>query len=280
MQLKVIDETSLTDVGKKRRQNEDAIGAVHLLANLIGNRADLAKKGCLYAVADGMGGHVGGEIASNLAVQALFLSYYRLDNDPLSDFKKAVAEANLAVFQAGNGKPTASAVAGEVAELSQQINPQNNSEEADHSHMGTTLVAALVLGNTLYICNVGDSRIYLLREGKLIQLTRDHSFVGEGLRQGILTKEQARTSPFNNIITRALGLHPQVEADFTEVSLQNQDTFLLCSDGLYRAVDETAIEQALAKMTPSGAAHYLINAANSAGGPDNISVVIVKVGRV
>lgn len=289
MQLQVIEEVSLTDVGLKRQHNQDAIGDVGLLSKLVGSSENLAKRGRLYAVADGMGGHVGGEVASHLALQTLFLVYYSLQSDPLDNFKQAVSATNTAVYRAGESQPGPAAPV--ARPVDQPISCNNNSSEAatgsdnqeglnESPHrMGTTLTAALLVENTLYTCNIGDSRIYLLHKGKLRQLTRDHSLVGEGLRQGILTKEQARTSPFNNVITRALGLHPQVEADFTEIPLQEQDIILLCSDGLYRVVDEMLIEQALTKMTPIGAAQYLIDTANFFGGPDNISVVIVKVGH-
>lgn len=224
MRLHLIEEISLTDVGMKRRHNEDAIGDVQLLSHLTGKPENLVKRGRLYAVADGMGGYVGGEIASHLALQALFLTYYSLQGHPLDDFKKAVLAANQAVYQAGNNDNPMQSSSGAAA-LDRQFSPkatqpenhtsgssQEDVYEADSQHhMGTTLTAALLVENTLYTANVGDSRIYLLRKGKLSQLTRDHSVVGEGVRQGLFTKGQARSSPFNNVITRALGQHPQVE---------------------------------------------------------------------
>ncbi len=226
MRLKVVEEISLTDVGLKRQHNEDATGDIHLLSHLTGKPENLVKRGRLYAVADGMGGYAGGEIASHLALESLFLTYYSLQGKPLDDLKQAVLAANQAVYRAGESNKTP--LPSGAAELDRQFELNHNrvenptqpvgrakaEAEADsyeydsQHHMGTTLTAALLVENTLYTCNVGDSRIYLLRKGKLSQLTRDHSLVGQGVREGLLTREQARTSPFTNIITRALGQHP------------------------------------------------------------------------
>ncbi|HEX2915817.1 MAG TPA: protein phosphatase 2C domain-containing protein [Chloroflexia bacterium] len=293
-----IEEASLTAVGRVRRQNEDAVGDPHILAHLIGENVHLAKRGRLYAVADGMGGHVRGEVASQMAIETLFQTLYSLTLDPISALRQSIIAANAAVYAAGTEQPAV------VEELSRPLagtdeserfsrepalasnraapsNPAANPDhrEAKHPRMGTTLVAALMCEEQLYLGNVGDSRAYLLRKGQLSQLTEDHSLIAEEVRLGVLTAEEAFRAPFKNVITRAVGFRPEVEADFRQIALLAGDVLLLCSDGLHSVVEPEAIRQALEKLAPHKAARYLIDTANAKGGPDNISVVIVKFNR-
>ena len=222
-----------TDVGRGRSANEDAFVA----------DADSG----LYAVADGMGGHRAGEVASATAVETLrsvFGSRRRIG--------EAVEAANAAVF----------AQAGENPEM---------------RGMGTTVTAvALTEGRYAIIGHVGDSRAYLLRDGALSQVTEDHSLVEQLVREGQLSPEEAANHPQRAIITRALGIEPDVEVDIYEVDLRPGDRLLLCSDGLTNMVRDQQLEAMLREQSdPQQAAEMMVDAANAAGGDDNITVVIV-----
>lgn len=228
-----------TDTGKKRSRNEDAIAW------------DLDRG---YAIlADGMGGHNSGDLASAIAVQTLKES---LDGGRgkarISDrLRLAVKEANSRIREC----------AGERPEL---------------SGMGTTVVVARFDKNGMTVAHVGDSRIYRFRKGKLEQLTVDHSLVQELVKGGFMTPEEARVSQNRNIITRALGSEPEVEVDVQYWRLRAGDMLLLCSDGLSDLVEDTAIQNIL-QQSPDldSAADSLVHAANEQGGTDNISVILV-----
>jgi len=226
-----------TDVGRTRRVNEDSVLAT----------------GVVFAVADGMGGHAAGEVASSLAVDTVRTSL-AASPPPLEAAVAAVAAANRAVF----GRAV---------------------DEPHLRGMGTTL-CGLVLADDgrVVIVNVGDSRAYVLRGGALVQISRDHSYVEELVAAGALTRAEARTHPHRNIVTRALGIEPEVHVDAWQVEPLVGDRFLLCSDGLYGEVDDDVIAQVLAGLDDQQAvADKLVVLANDAGGRDNISVVIVDV---
>jgi protein phosphatase len=226
---------AVTDVGRVRDGNED------------GYRID-ARTG-LLAVADGMGGHVGGEIASAIALEALVAAV--ANGRPIRD---AIAEANDAVI--------------EKADTDQNLRG-----------MGTTLTAAtLASGGTLLVGHVGDSRAYLVRAGQIAQITDDHSLVEEMVQRGQLTPEQAEVHPQRSIVTRAIGIDPDIEVDVYPVELHPGDRVLLCSDGLTDMVRAEAIGRILARE-PDGqrAAEQLIDAANAAGGNDNITALVIDV---
>ena len=143
--------------------------------------------------------------------------------------------------------------------------------------MGTTLVAGLLVGSALLICNVGDSRAYLLRSGILTRLTRDHSWVGEMVAHGVLTPEQAATHPRRNVITRALGVAEYVEVDVTRVALRQGDRVMLCSDGLHGLVNDDAISEILCGKSLKRVARELVESAKRAGGADNITVIAAQM---
>jgi serine/threonine protein phosphatase PrpC len=243
-----------TDVGRRRKLNED-----NYLVDPEPN---------LYAVCDGMGGHNAGEVASKMAIETLaaFIEKshrekeitwpYGLDVNLSFDgnrLKTAIKLANKKVFRAADNRE-------------------------DYTGMGTTVVAMLVSGKTLTIGSAGDSRCYLIREGKLSQLTRDDSWVSAAWAEGILSSDEIDRHPLRNVITKAVGAKDTIEIDVVEHPLQPGDVALLCSDGLHAMIHD---EQILSVLTPfpatlEQAAGKLIDAANEAGGKDNVSVVLVR----
>ncbi len=231
---------SATHVGQVRSNNQDSL--------LVMADADL------YGVADGMGGHNGGEVASAMAVENL---EEHAGEPSLENLKQAARIGNRAIFEK----------AGADAEL--------------HG-MGTTLCAVRVVpgaeGDEVAWINVGDSRVYLFRDGQLIQLSRDHSLVEDLLRDGQLTEDEAKVHPKRNIITRALGIDVDVDVDGSTVIPFNGDRFLLCSDGLFGEVTADQMSSVLRRLAdPTEAAEELVRLANESGGRDNITVVIVEV---
>ena len=237
-----------TDTGRKRDHNEDYVEAFRP-----SDPGVREQKGELFILADGMGGHQAGEVASEKAVQTTFHEYY-------ADPNPNVATALSAAIERANG-----------------LIHQQAQESLSRIGMGTTVVAAVARGNELVLANVGDSRAYLLRNGRLKQITRDHSFVEEQIRAGILTREEARTHPQRNVITRALGAKPEVEVDTYGGTLAPGDILLLCSDGLSEPVGDRDIEGVLRQYPPGEAVPRLISLANGRGGTDNISALVVWV---
>jgi len=221
-----------TDVGRGRPENEDS----HLVDPEDG----------LYAVADGMGGHRAGEVASATAIDALKAAYLggqRLD--------EAVGAANAAVFARA-------------------------AEDAALRGMGTTLTAIALHDSTAELGHVGDSRAYLMRDGSVTQVTEDHSLVEQLVREGRLTPEEAQNHPQRAIITRALGVDPDVQVDTYRIDLKPGDRLLICSDGLTNMLSDDTIAQTLRRHAdPQQAAETLVDMANQAGGDDNITVVLV-----
>jgi serine/threonine protein phosphatase PrpC len=240
-----------TDVGRKRAHNEDYVDAF--------SPPDPAKhhqKGELFIVADGMGGHQAGEVASKNAVETIAHAYYAdPDTDVAGSLTRAIQKANASIYQ-------------QAQETISQVG------------MGTTVVTAVTHGQELYLANVGDSRAYLMRNGKLKQVTRDHSFVEEQIRAGILTREEARAHPQRNVITRALGAKPDVEVDTYRGKLEPGDTVLLCTDGLSEYVQEPDLETALQLYPPQESVPRLIALANKRGGNDNITALVIQAAPV
>ncbi len=226
----------LTDIGRVRTHNEDALLA----------------EPPLFAVADGLGGHQAGEIASSIAIETL------VANAPLHADSKALARAvhaaNRSVIDAAE-------------------------ERSGRSGMGTTLTAAIVEGSHIAIAHVGDSRAYLMHEGGLERLTEDHSMVADMIRRGQLTEEESRRHPNRSVITRALGTDPNMCADTYDIETAPGDRLLLASDGLTGMLEDAEIAALLeANPDPQDAARALVAAANEAGGQDNITVVVVDIG--
>jgi PPM family protein phosphatase len=232
-----------TDVGRARSGNEDSYFCGRTV----------------FAVADGLGGHQGGEVASAAAVEPLAALDGREFADPAEAAEAltaAIREANSAILDQAAGDPGLWG-------------------------MGTTVTAAALAGERhLQLDHAGDSRAYLLRDGSLEQLSTDHTVVAELVRRGRLTPAQAAIHPERSILTRAVGLDPRIPVDTPDpLELQDGDQVLLCSDGLTEAVDDDQIAQLLSAGPDGNAAcQALIDAANAAGGPDNITVVLLRVG--
>jgi len=249
-----LEPVALTDVGRKRSNNQDYLGDLIFKSGRKYGPEKLNDRGHLFAVADGMGGYAGGEVASELAITTLFERYYNgtSSGDIGTDLSDAIKAANLKVHTeaSGSGRP----------------------------QMGTTLTTVLVKGNKAIFGNVGDSRTYLIRQGLAERVTHDHSLVQDQIDAGVLTPEQAERSAIKNFITRAIGHRDDVESDLFEREIQPGDVLLLCSDGLHGLVKEQEMGTIVA-TAPSmqEAAQDLVNMANERGGPDNISVMLIKV---
>ncbi len=242
-----------TDPGKKRANNEDA----WLVNDAQG----------LYAVADGVGGSEAGEVASRIAVETLAEAMPDLlgdkDRTPPSEVRS-------------DDVPEPAAFRHAVTLANRNIREEAVKNPA-RGGMGTTLTALLLTRKRAFLAHIGDSRAYRLRGGTLAQLTNDHSVVAEQVRAGLLTPAQARTSPNRHMITRALGIDREAAPDLMEHQVQSGDAFLLCSDGLTEMVSDRELAKMLGSSEPRQAVRSLIDAANKAGGVDNITAVVVKV---
>ncbi len=229
--------TMRTDVGLVRRQNEDAAWYDEELA--------------VFAVADGMGGHLAGEVASAMAIDAV----------------RRIAQCGV--------RPGVAAMREMAVKAHEEIyaHAQKNRHCAG---MGTTLSVLWRFGKYAYIAHVGDSRIYRLREGNLEQITQDHSLVEELVRARIITKEQAKTHPRRNVITRALGTQGENQPDLLAADIQKDDVWLLCSDGLSGMVEDADIRRVLMEYSLEEAADKLIDLALKAGGKDNVTLVLYR----
>lgn len=244
-----------TDVGKKRRKNEDNFVVDQELG--------------LFIVADGMGGHAAGEVASKMAVDVI-IDYIKRT---LTTDEPYLTGFNSRYSRAGNRLNSA-------VILANQLISETSTSRDDWQGMGTTLVAAWLPDrnkNLLSIANIGDSRTYLLRDGKLEQLTSDHSVVEEQVRSGLITREEAEKSSIKNMITKALGFRERVDADIIETEVGPGDKLLLCSDGLNGMLSDKQIRSIL-KLTGSleKTCQQMISAANAKGGKDNITVIIAS----
>lgn len=234
---------SMTDAGISREMNQDYFFASD---TAVGNLPNL------YIVADGMGGHKAGEYASRYTIERIVASVARNNGDePVAVLRAAIDKANeLLIMEAR--------------------------EDESKYGMGTTVVAATIIGNKMIVANVGDSRLYVIGNG-IRQITRDHSLVEEMVRMGGMDADQAKEHPDKNIITRAIGASESVEPDFFEVELEKNDLVLLCSDGLTNMVDDKEIGQILLDQTSlESQVITLINTANRNGGRDNITVIIIR----
>ena len=249
-----VEFSALTDTGIKRTNNEDSFLVME------------SKN--LYAVADGMGGHSSGEIASKIAVETI--SDFFRNSEISEDSTWPYAYDDNISFE-GNKLKTAVAVANEKIQ-------EYASEHPESRGMGTTVVAVLVLDSRLILCHVGDSRCYLLRDGKLSLVTSDHSWVNEQVKLGFMTEEEAQKHPFRNVITKALGTKCEATAEINETEGRSGDLLLLCTDGLNSMIPDIEIAKIVSKDTGlDEKARSLIDAANNAGGEDNITLVLLKI---
>jgi PPM family protein phosphatase len=243
-----LEIAACTDCGRVRNNNEDCIATQREIG--------------LVVLADGMGGHNAGEVASDMAVRSTVESLLR-DFAAIDELDDTSAESLLV-----------SAI--------ERANERVFSEACSHTRyrgMGTTIVAALWHRARVSIAHVGDSRAYCVRAGKLGLLTRDHTVVQARVERGLITLEQARTAPDRNVLTRAVGTEAAVVVDVTTHDVLAQDAYLLCSDGMHDMLSDCAIEEILADVhaPASSAARALVRQANAAGGLDNVSVIVARV---
>ena len=245
--LDVTEVGNVHNIGKRNYQ-QDAFGVSPLQDEKLRH-----SRGVLAVLADGMGGHKGGEVASTSA-----------RDDLLRELE---------------GKtPSVATLSGAIEEVNRQIYHQQEHDDA-LTGMGTTLSVLWMSDNFVYIGHVGDSRVYLLRDGEFKQMTLDHSLVEQLVREGVLTEEEAQNHPMRNIITRAIGTDESVEVDVVVEERRKGDLWLACSDGLHGLVDDRQMRDALRQYAPEKAADVLLKAALDAGGRDNVTLVIVHDGE-
>ena len=234
---------SITDIGKRRSSNQDLVYASE---QPVGNLPNL------LIVADGMGGHNAGDLASRYTVESM------VDYIEKAEEKRPIPLLSMAIHHAND-----------------LVMEKSRTDRALEG-MGTTVVAATIQDEYLYVANVGDSRLYLIDQ-EIEQITRDHSLVEEMIRMGELQRQDARSHPDRNVITRAIGVHSPVKIDFFDMKLEKGDRILLCSDGLTNMIDDDEILRIVKKCSsPKEAAQRLVTEANKSGGKDNISVVLAE----
>lgn len=239
----MIKTFSITDIGKKRKLNQDYVYTSEMPVGPLPN---------LFLVADGMGGHNAGDYASKCAIETIVSEVEQSQgNGPIAVLEKAIHVANDVVRAKAEG------------------------DEALKG-MGTTVVAATIEDDRLCVANVGDSRLYIINNREIRQITRDHSLVEEMVRMGGIKREQARSHPDKNIITRAIGAQADLDVDFFKVRLEKDDVILMCSDGLTNMIEDEEIRMILrGQRDLVEKAESLVNAANNNGGKDNIAVVLI-----
>jgi serine/threonine protein phosphatase PrpC len=246
-----VELASLTDVGCQRENNEDSYGYWEPAKD-----ADFAQVGRLAIVADGMGGHEGGQIASRLAVETFTKAYAgATDSDPQKRLLTALKNAHGSIQQRAKQDPRLSS-------------------------MGTTCTALALVDIRLYFIHVGDSRLYLLREGKLRILSRDHTLIAQLLEKGLIPVEQAQDHPQKHVLTSALGIpghELEIDAPLTPLPLQKNDLLMMCTDGLWGQMKTSEIEHELASQSPGPACRSLVNLAKQRGGPDNITLQVLRI---
>jgi serine/threonine protein phosphatase PrpC len=244
-----LEVAARTDKGIKRQLNEDNMTSV-----VPEDTQVLAQKGALFVVADGLGGHDKGEIASELVVRVVSESYYQDSSTDIGpSLLQAMRQANIA--------------------LNRSIEQEGRTVES----MGTTCIAAILHGTTAYVANVGDSRAYIVRAGKAQQISLDHSWVAEQVRLGNLTEEEARKDERSNQIYRCMGERTDVEIDLFTEPVQDGDILVLCTDGLTNVVRDEELAAIVTQYDSQESTTRLIARANENGGPDNITAVVVYV---
>ena len=251
MKIKV---TANTDTGKVREHNEDSFLT-------LGGKSSPPGIDALLVVADGMGGHAAGEVASQMTVAGI---------------QKAIGGEDLTSRElSGN------ALGGLLGKVLEDVNREvwEAGQTPERQGMGTTCTLAAIRGDQLFLAHIGDSRAYLLRDGAIHQVSTDHSWVEEAVAMGTLTREEARIHPNRNVITRAIGLDHNAQIDVSAIPIENGDLILLCSDGLNSMIDDSEIERILNETTPKEVCRFLIDAANDAGGHDNTTVAVATIGR-
>jgi serine/threonine protein phosphatase PrpC len=250
----VVQAAGKTDIGVVRANNEDNFG--------------FDVRAGVFIVCDGMGGQAAGELASKIAVDTV-LGYFRHDT------RRALSPVLGRTFEGVSERATALANAIQLANQAIQTAGAHN---AEHAGMGSTIVAVRAEGNLFSTANVGDSRIYLVREGGIQQLTRDHSLVMEQVRRGLMTMEEAENSKMQNVIVRALGSEDSVEPDLEDHEFSPGDVLLLCSDGMSRYVKEGTMVEVIGRNAAlEQSCEELIQAAKGGGSDDNITCLLLRV---
>jgi protein phosphatase len=247
--MRTIAFGSVSDTGKIRSENQDALGRFPASSTSLA-----VPGGQLFIVADGMGGHAGGRIASSLTVQTLGEAYEATAEVGVREaLLEGFRKANDTVFRKGRSTP-------------------------DLAGMGTTCTVLALGERTATIAHVGDSRVYRITRRTIQQLTDDHSKVAEMVRRGIITREEAKQHPERSHLYRALGIKPAVDVDVIErIAVRPETSFLLCTDGLHNLVDDDEMRRVVASLPPGEAAQELVTLANDRGGHDNVSVHVVTV---
>ena len=246
-----LDIAQRTDIGLKRANNEDNLISVVPEDNQL-----LHTRGALFVVSDGMGGHERGEVASELTIQKVKEYYYQdIQNDIPTALQEAIKKANASILQ-------------KIAATGESGTGNNT--------MGATCVAAVLHEQTLYVANIGDSRVYVLRAGQLRQITRDHSVVAQLVESGEITPAEARVHEKRNVIYRSLG-QPEVEIDLFSEPVQKGDILILCTDGLCGVLEDEDLRAIVEHTSPDESVQRLIERANAEGGPDNVTAIVVRV---
>jgi PPM family protein phosphatase len=244
-----IDFGASTDVGLVREENQDTFGIFPPDAN-----SDRPSRGRLFVVADGMGGHKGGKVASELAVKTIGEVYFSDGNESVQEsLVNAIQAANEVLFSASKKDPALSG-------------------------MGTTCVTVVVKGSLIYVAHIGDSRVYRVTRDSIFQVTEDHTAVSEMQRRGILTAEEAKHHPERSVLYRALGTKLEAETEVQpELIVRGEEWFVLCTDGLSNMVDDSEIRDIVVAQPPRNACNQLVGLAKERGGYDNITVIVVQV---
>jgi protein phosphatase len=259
-----LDIAALSDVGRRKKNNEDS----YVIVREGAKNLNLFKEGALVCVADGLGGHTGGEIASKLAVKIVGElikekpprsaqngdDANEQNEGPLPKVRSAIEKANESIFQTNK-------------DLVRTRRP-----------MGTTLLTAIITPKKIYIGNVGDSRCYHIRDGEILAQTEDHSWVDEQVKMGLMSKSEAETDRRKNIVTRCVGTHEEVTVDTYRWHIVPGDMLLMCTDGLVNMVKDDEIKREFQRNASAAEiAHRLVTKANEYGGKDNITVVVVNI---
>jgi PPM family protein phosphatase len=240
-----------TDLGRVRENNEDKFEYY-----VPEDETALATRGQVYLVCDGMGGHAAGQIASELATKTFIDVYlHHPATEPEAAMRGAITAANRFINDVGRAVPS-------------------------RKGMGTTLSGLILLQDRAWVVQVGDSRVYRLRNGELLQLTHDHTWVDEAIRQGMITAAEGENHPYKHVLTRALGTEGDVQPDVEADGIMQGDIYLLCSDGLINHVDDGAISETLVTFSPSEAAWRLVGQALQGGGSDNCTVMVVRIDSI
>jgi serine/threonine protein phosphatase PrpC len=249
-----LEMVTATHTGMVRSHNEDSVNV----------EADIG----LAVLADGMGGYNAGEVASGIATALI-----------ANETREALKRLKLQEIDEESGEPVVFGLLKDVVTKANESIYQSANSQPQYAGMGTTLVVSLFCDNKVTVAHIGDSRCYRLRDNKLEQITRDHSLLQEQIDSGLLTREAARRSQNKNLVTRALGIEPNVVPEIHEHEAKPEDVYLLCSDGLNDMVEDEDIELTVGSLSANLplAASQLVQMANDAGGRDNISVVLVKI---